>query len=1835
MADDISFIVPGQSQVTPATGASLRGRSMGAVRVGARRGAGDNVRLVARDGEDVVVLTLANGPTLVLNPRHARDLMLAQAGAETRAGAADSDGAVPVPVQLGWAGLEAGTSHGAAAGATRGWLGQVLLEGFEVVKGLIVGNAAKITSAVVTQRLDGRVEAGVYELSSGELAPLKGSGRRRDQVAPAGDGAPLLVLVHGTFVDTVSTFTKLWTLHPQTTAALFAHYGQRVYALDHPTLTASPIANALTLVQALPHGARLHLLTHSRGGLVAEVLARACAAELDADELALFAGEGYEQHRKDLQDLVAQARAKQLRVERVLRVACPSRGTLLASGRLDAYLSVLKWGLGLAGLPVVAELVDFLHEVAQRRTEPTELPGLEAMTPDSPVVKWLNGGGEPLPGQLRVLAGDIEGDSIGSWVKTLLADAFYWTDNDLVVQTRSMYGGAARQQSGATFVLERGAKVSHFNYFANERSVQAVLSGLTDDAPVDFRLIGPLSWAGQDASGLRAAQAVARSRGPDRDGRAAADRPAVVVLPGILGSNLALDGKRIWLGLRLVGGLKKLAWDAAGAARVTPDGPVGWSYDDLIEHLAATHEVIVFAFDWRRPIEDEARRLAGVVDEALVRRTSSGQPVRLLAHSMGGLVARTMQLEAGDVWRRMMDRPGARLLMLGTPNAGSWAPMQVLSGDDTFGNTLVAFGGLFDDAGTRQVMAAMPGFIQLQAALTDPQLGLNSSERWQALADEDLRRLKEYSRWHSDTNQLNVYRWGAPPQAVLDQAVALRQRLDAQAGALGGALSGDAARMLLVVGHDRFTPDGYRIENQGLEYLDAADGDGRVPLHSALLPGVRTWRCDVAHGKLADASDAFAAYVELLQQGDTARLPQFDAQALRGAIADSAATPRVANRPSRARRASEPPSLPSQLFGRDEGRVPPAGGARLALSVVNGNLKFVNAPLLVGHYQSASLTGAERVVNLLSGGLMADALNAGRYPSEVGSAQVFANTRVDPEQPWALPQPAAVVVVGLGEEGRLRALDLQRSVRQGVIAYAQREKEQRGASSFELAATLVGSGGTGMQLGTAAQAIAQGVVDANRRLARTGWPQVSALQLIELYLDRATEAHGALRVLAQAHPQDFMLAPTIAARTGALRRPPDAGYRGAGYDFISVVQRRDAMQRALVEFTLDTQRARSEVRGLATQIRLVEEMVRSAADAASTDEQLRRSLFQLLVPPEIEPFLSGSTAVVLQLDKETARLPWELLDAGPDADGRAPADDRPWAVRTRMIRKLRTDVFRERPQGAGRDGGVLVIGEPLCDAKLFAALPAARDEATAVAKALATTALLAPDALRVVNALLAGPLRIVHIAGHGEPSDEGGGVVLSNDTLLGPREIGAMRTVPELVFVNCCFIGRIEAEAATAAPQHGLRGATRPLFAASVAEQLIQNGVRCVVAAGWAVEDVPASRFAVKFYERLLAGDRFIDAVGAARHAAWQANPRGNTWAAYQCYGDPDWRYAADADTAPSAAAGEVPALASAPALALLLENEAMDARYEIVPVDADVAKVRERCRRDRLTRLDRLSERYAPLWGGMGAVAEAFGLAYAESGATEQALAWYERAHAAADASASMRASEQLANLRARVGERSGDAAQVEQAIALLRQLLALHESAEVSSLLGSACKRLAMLQRRSRQPQAERESLVEAARAYERAAALAGAAGEAGTADSSDAHYALTNLAALQWLLAEPAQAAPVSLAELIEQARTALRARVSAAPDFWSMCGLVEMDLLEALAQGRLGAAQARVLEGFADLAQRVPAPHLWKSVLDQSRWLLQTQLDAGDEAALALVQQLATWAAQAAVAKPSKA
>ncbi len=1813
LAEPITFVVAGQrtdSNRTRADGSrdaavaappmGLRGTVSASVRLVAGRSAGgadagvaEDIdadamhRLVAVPGRDVVVLHLANGPSLVLHPHTARDLMRAQAGTPTgrRRGAAAPKTAAPhevtVPAQWRWSGLE---SHAVAhRGAARGFLGDVLLAAIEVVRSTTadaaLNDAANAAADQIAARVDSQVVEGVYALQADTLTRLKGQPVLATMPAPVG-GGPILVLLHGTFSDTSGSFGQLWQQHPQRVRMLFAHYKNSVFALDHATLANSPIDNAYTLARACPDGARLHLLTHSRGGLVAEVLARAAGlTQLDDAAAELFvlsalptrvtAGSTAAERRalqravdgqkRVLGLLIAHLHQHRITVERVVRAACPARGTLLASQRFDAYLSVFKWALDLAHIAVLPELLDFIGAVALRRADPNHWPGVAAMVPNSPLVRWLHAAVQPVPGELRVIAGDMEGDTVGSWLKTLMADAFFWTDNDLVVQTRSMYGGAPRA-GGARFLLDQGGRVTHFNYFANERTAAAVVSGLTQDAPALWREIGPLSYAGADAGGARGRKAIDSVQAAQID----IQRPAVLVLPGILGSHLQVDGERIWLGWRLINGLKLLAYPDRAGRPVAPDGVIGDSYDQLIEFLAATHQVIEFAFDWRKPMELEAQRLGRAVQAALTARAQTGQPVRMLAHSMGGLVARTMQLECPDVWAQMMARPGARLLMLGTPNAGSWAPMQVLSGDDSLGNLLVAVGAPFQDHAARQLMAQLPGFMQLQSGLVGEQPGGTDPRRldlhatWARLAQDDIDALQATNWWHTDGQQLSVYEWGVPTQPVLDAAQALRRRLDTQRDTVLGAFN---EQIVLVVGQALRTPDGYEIGDAGLVYLNGAQaGDGRVTHASAMLPGVRTWQVDSAHGDLANHRDAFAAYLDLLSTGTTQRLAVHAAPAdVRGATAaasrskpgtqpsakqttdaDRAAIAPMRSRPSRERArtgtgtsaetGAATGAWPLQRMA-DVLRGAPSSGApfgsppssALPVTVHNGDLQCVRGALMLGHYASSTLAGTEQVVNRWLGGELSDALALGQYPQAVGTCQLFSARPADQHdgapqvqaQAQAL-RPTTVVVIGLGEEGALSGVELARSVKHGVLALAQQLAHQRtqqltrgegqpaGAAllQFELTSTLLGSGGTGISVGQAAQSIAQGVCDADQALrglngasrtstalaGRVRWPRVGQLHFIELYLDRASEAWHALQLQAEsAAACRTRLTRTVQAQPGALRRPLDGGYRGARYDFIRAVSSIEAANAAdptrsgsgsgsgsgsdfsgfgtAIEFTLDTQRARTEVRAQSTQAQLVRELVAQASNDQNHDTQIGRTLFQLLVPPEMEPYLGSSHELLIELDRGTAGIPWELLepprpgaaDVDADADGGSDSDsdsDRshtalPWAIRTKLLRKLRMTAYRQQVTDAHAESHVLVIGEPQCPQPMYPRLPGARGEAQAVRDLFASPAALGaervrslisannaddaddaagqgPDAREVVSALLQRDWRIVHVAGHGAPPERLGappqqagdapqrdgdprGVVLSNGTYLGPREFASMRVVPELVFVNCCHLAARNPAQLFAADrwlQYDRAG-----FASNVADALMHIGVRCVVAAGWAVDDAAAQAFATAFYAALLRGARFIDAAAEARAVA--LNYGGITWAAYQCYGDPDWVFRrGNADAQSPAAwpaidvgndfANEFASVISPVALTLALETLAIRSQFQGAAAAAQRDKVRF------------LEARFAPLWGDMGAVAEAFAVAWHAAGDRGNALRWYQRAVAAADGSATMRAVAQLNQLRA-----------------------------------------------------------------------------------------------------------------------------------------------------------------------------------------------------------------------------
>ena len=125
-------------------------------------------------------------------------------------------------------------------------------------------------------------------------------------------------------------------------------------------------------------------------------------------------------------------------------------------------------------------------------------------------------------------------------------------------------------------------------------------------------------------------------------------------------------------------------------------------------------------------------------------------------------------------------------------------------------------------------------------------------------------------------------------------------------------------------------------------------------------------------------------------------------------------------------------------------------------------------------------------------------------------------------------------------------------------------------------------------------------------------------------------------------------------------------------------------------------------------------------------------------------------------------------------------------------------------------------------------------------------------------------------------------MIIGKGMVLTPGDVKQMRRVPELVFINCCHLGRVDGKDSDRDRLHRL--------AANLAMQFIEMGVRAVIAAGWAVNDLAALTFAESFYRDMVNGRPFGEAVRLARKRTWLGHPAYNTWGACQCYGDQDYR---------------------------------------------------------------------------------------------------------------------------------------------------------------------------------------------------------------------------------------------------------------------------------------------------------------------------------------------------------
>jgi pimeloyl-ACP methyl ester carboxylesterase len=313
--------------------------------------------------------------------------------------------------------------------------------------------------------------------------------------------------------------------------------------------------------------------------------------------------------------------------------------------------------------------------------------------------------------------------------------------------------------------------------------------------------------------------------------------PRVLILPGIMGSRLgtpkSLAARRegrsgvLWVNpLQIAAGrLRELSLPAGSP--IQPVGVLLFSYAKLKLKLQIDGwDASFFAYDWRLGIDQ--------LGAALARRIlAEREAVSLIAHSMGGLIAR---VAVGQLPKRRV----RKLIMMGTPNAGSFASVQALRGTYPFVRRISRLDRKHSaDHLAAEVFRTFPGIYHM----LPPRRGKKTID------------LLDPRCWPAN---------GSAPRAdLLAQVNAARARL-----------APPDSRMSHIIGVSQETVVAVRRSAAGFEYDMSLNGDGTVPLDRARMKDLNAYFVEEAHGNLPNNPRVIQCVIDLLRRGRTRELPR-------------------------------------------------------------------------------------------------------------------------------------------------------------------------------------------------------------------------------------------------------------------------------------------------------------------------------------------------------------------------------------------------------------------------------------------------------------------------------------------------------------------------------------------------------------------------------------------------------------------------------------------------------------------------------------------------------------------------------------------------------------------------------------------------------------------------------------------------------------------------------------------------------------------------------------------------------------------------------------------------
>jgi CHAT domain-containing protein/pimeloyl-ACP methyl ester carboxylesterase len=874
---------------------------------------------------------------------------------------------------------------------------------------------------------------------------------------------------------------------------------------------------------------------------------------------------------------------------------------------------------------------------------------------------------------------------------------------------------------------------------------------------------------------------------------------------------------------------------------------------------SAGYDADFFPYDWRRSLADSGKLLANAI------KADPASEVHLVAHSMGGLVARAALPATG--------KKVVRLIMMGTPNYGSFAPAQVVRGTYDIVQKIAVIDLKHTAEQLSQIFATFPGLYEM----------LPAPEKFSAI---------------------NLYKPDSWPKSGPQPVSALLAAVKAVIGRLAKADD----RFFLIAGVNQDTVTGMKLENGEFVYEVSPDGDGTVPLEFAKLADIReeqTYYVEEGHGSLPNNGTVGNAVAELLATGATTALPTLRPPAKRATrlvgesevrkmaqrapgigqlgtadhrhLLDAVAAPPKSDQTAPATGTpaaggtTPGADLPQQFHNLTIGR---RRQRRIELTLARGSITDVDSrAYVVGVFRNVAPSGASKAIDQRLDGAISEFSARRMFNGEMGSVFTI---------PVGRNQVAAdmVLVLGLGTFDRFNA-EVQQLVAENAIRVLIRSRVE------EFATVMVGAGS-----GQSTSAVLQNLLTGFFRGLKDSDPRsrFRAITLCESDPARFAEMKAELYRLAGTSLFDDIeltldeveVPSTELPSTRSVQSGPEPIYmmireeRSAGGTVPYRVSILGAGLKAAV-VTAVQEIDKTKLSGL------LDEFDQSVGpDSDTTDVQAIGQRFaDLVLPAEVCSVLESlkERHMVVVHDAPTSRIPWEALTINK------------WtaAIEGGLSRRYLADHLpiatwlEERRQMPSLN--LLLIVNPLGD------LPGAEDEGNRLLELLSSTAAINVTQLRqkeaskaaILAALRTGKYDCVHYAGHAFFDPEGpsrSGLMCTGREVLMGSDILGISNLPSLVFFNACEAGRVRGGKTTS-----IKVATvSAVESAGVAEALMRGGIANFMSTYWPVGDDAAKVFSITFYKQILSGATIGAAMLDARKAVFKLGNR--DWADYLLYGN-------------------------------------------------------------------------------------------------------------------------------------------------------------------------------------------------------------------------------------------------------------------------------------------------------------------------------------------------------------